>query len=882
MLGAVLLLINLALPGFVAYAKEAPAEGDSDPVVECPEGSSEEQWENDVAEMNGCYYPSLADAIDAAEDGDEILLLKDDRVSFTHSNTEENNNIMIRTWIVINWGWNTIYWDKDFIVWWGEEKPYHMLYVGWTDSDVTIENLTIAEFANESDRLSNNVHPIVVGSSFWWKITLSGVTIQDFHRHAMNIGGGEFEINNCRIIGSDYSNTNEAFQQWIEIYGTASGTINNTTISGISKSTAEDGQGRDGYAIVANFEGNLEVTDTTVESNSQGIYVGWWMVKLWWENTNFSATDGVFAIEEGADFEINGGTYSEEPNEEYLAEWYFAEDNENGTWTVKPIVEISEIAISGIVKPVAWATSTTDINITTTGVNLEYACWSAVTTEPAEWDNEEGEGAWEGEGGAWQGEDGYGYGYGYGWEGEGAWQGEESEVPAEGTVWPQACEGDDCNDEPIECEGDDCDDEGGEEPAECEGDDCDDEGGEEPAECEGDDCDDEGGEEPAECQAITFEEGKEYVLNIEYSLDNWYILAEDFTINESAKADKDPGIDDNEVSLFYTATAKPSSNNKSSWWGGGSSKKSSKNNTWDTVKGNSNNTNTDGTIAGSDSNATDGQGNSKSPVITNEDIEKYGQEQIDAYKWAYENGITTMGSVGAARLDQPLTRAELAKMMVVYVAKILKKSTVVKETVTYNDVNESLGDLAGYIVLAYQYQIMWINADGTQLKYFNPNGEVTRWEYATVFSRVLFGSAFNQEWEEFYARHIEALKTAGILKDTNPTMKELRGWVMLMMYRSSLNAEEIEKIIKELGATENEAAKAKAKSTTEEAAAMEETIKAEQEATQEATEEKAETTEAATTVENAEATEATATEEKTDAEAKTWDVAEAPAETTGN
>jgi len=866
MLGAVLLLINLALPGFVAYAKEAPAEGDSDPVVECPEGSSEEQWENDVAEMNGCYYPSLADAIDAAEDGDEILLLKDDRVSFTHSNTEENNNIMIRTWIVINWGWNTIYWDKDFIVWWGEEKPYHMLYVGWTDSDVTIENLTIAEFANESDRLSNNVHPIVVGSSFWWKITLSGVTIQDFHRHAMNIGGGEFEINNCRIIGSDYSNTNEAFQQWIEIYGTASGTINNTTISGISKSTAEDGQGRDGYAIVANFEGNLEVTDTTVESNSQGIYVGWWMVKLWWENTNFSATDGVFAIEEGADFEINGGTYSEEPNEEYLAEWYFAEDNENGTWTVKPIVEISEIAISGIVKPVAWATSTTDINITTTGVNLEYACWSAVTTEPAEWDNEEGEGAWEGEGGAWQGEDGYGYGYGYGWEGEGAWQGEESEVPAEGTVWPQACEGDDCNDEPIECEGDDCDDEGGEEPAEC----------------EGDDCDDEGGEEPAECQAITFEEGKEYVLNIEYSLDNWYILAEDFTINESAKADKDPGIDDNEVSLFYTATAKPSSNNKSSWWGGGSSKKSSKNNTWDTVKGNSNNTNTDGTIAGSDSNATDGQGNSKSPVITNEDIEKYGQEQIDAYKWAYENGITTMGSVGAARLDQPLTRAELAKMMVVYVAKILKKSTVVKETVTYNDVNESLGDLAGYIVLAYQYQIMWINADGTQLKYFNPNGEVTRWEYATVFSRVLFGSAFNQEWEEFYARHIEALKTAGILKDTNPTMKELRGWVMLMMYRSSLNAEEIEKIIKELGATENEAAKAKAKSTTEEAAAMEETIKAEQEATQEATEEKAETTEAATTVENAEATEATATEEKTDAEAKTWDVAEAPAETTGN
>jgi hypothetical protein len=36
-----------------------------------------------------------------------------------------------------------------------------------------------------------------------------------------------------------------------------------------------------------------------------------------------------------------------------------------------------------------------------------------------------------------------------------------------------------------------------------------------------------------------------------------------------------------------------------------------------------------------------------------------------------EKGITTMDTVEKARLDQPLTRAELAKMMVVYMEKVM-------------------------------------------------------------------------------------------------------------------------------------------------------------------------------------------------------------------
>lgn len=192
--------------------------------------------------------------------------------------------------------------------------------------------------------------------------------------------------------------------------------------------------------------------------------------------------------------------------------------------------------------------------------------------------------------------------------------------------------------------------------------------------------------------------------------------------------------------------------------------------------------------------------NEETLILTAEEqaaVAKFWQEQIDAYKWALQNGITTMKTVEDARLDKPLTRAELAKMMVVYIQKVLEKEPAITGDVTYTDVSESLGDLAGYIKLAYQYQIMWINANGTPIEAFNPNGLVTRWEYATVFSRVLFGDKFNKEWADFYTNHLSALEKAKILTNTTPTIQEIRWWVMLMMYRSSQNADDIQAVVAE-------------------------------------------------------------------------------------
>lgn len=172
-------------------------------------------------------------------------------------------------------------------------------------------------------------------------------------------------------------------------------------------------------------------------------------------------------------------------------------------------------------------------------------------------------------------------------------------------------------------------------------------------------------------------------------------------------------------------------------------------------------------------------------IIPDAAKEKYSEEQIAAYTWAFENGITTINDIEKAKLSDWLTRAQLAKMMSQYMTNVLWKTPAEVKKVEYADVDSSLGDLADFIQVAYAYKIMWINADGTPIKKFNPKGQVTRAEYATVFSRVLFGDRFNKSEWNYYENHLAALKKVGILTNDTPSIKEVRGWVMLMMYRSS-------------------------------------------------------------------------------------------------
>jgi len=159
-------------------------------------------------------------------------------------------------------------------------------------------------------------------------------------------------------------------------------------------------------------------------------------------------------------------------------------------------------------------------------------------------------------------------------------------------------------------------------------------------------------------------------------------------------------------------------------------------------------------------------------------------EENQAYLWACENWMILADNVMKANFASPLTRAELDKMMSVYAKQLLGRSYVVNENVSYPDVDNSLWDLPYYIQEWYKLQIMWIHANGSALTKFMPRLLVTRWEFATVFSRVLYGNLYNIDGANYYEKHLQVLKDAGILTNTNPSLVEARGWVVLMLYRS--------------------------------------------------------------------------------------------------
>ena len=191
----------------------------------------------------------------------------------------------------------------------------------------------------------------------------------------------------------------------------------------------------------------------------------------------------------------------------------------------------------------------------------------------------------------------------------------------------------------------------------------------------------------------------------------------------------------------------------------------------------------------SDSDTKDNENeNSKNEEKSNSDSNSNwdnDQELLDAYNWAVSQWLIT-SSFDDLLNEWELTRAELARIAVKYVHTLWMEKKL-DENVSYPDVNSSLWELENYIKSAYQYQIMWIHANGSKLTNFKPNKFVSRWEFATVFSRILHGFEYNINWSNFYEKHLEVLKSEWILKDTNPARIEEKKWVILMMYRQQKN-----------------------------------------------------------------------------------------------
>ena len=159
----------------------------------------------------------------------------------------------------------------------------------------------------------------------------------------------------------------------------------------------------------------------------------------------------------------------------------------------------------------------------------------------------------------------------------------------------------------------------------------------------------------------------------------------------------------------------------------------------------------------------------------------YTVEFNNAYEFAYRVWITTIPSIQKANMNWNLTRIAMAKMLSQYAMNILWKKPANIVCPKFSDVAQELDDNYWWAVeLSYQLWIMWQNMKNNN---FRPKDEVTRAEFATALSRLLY---WTQDWLwNYYSTHLDKLYKEWVISNTNPNLKELRWYVMIMLMRTA-------------------------------------------------------------------------------------------------
>ena len=159
----------------------------------------------------------------------------------------------------------------------------------------------------------------------------------------------------------------------------------------------------------------------------------------------------------------------------------------------------------------------------------------------------------------------------------------------------------------------------------------------------------------------------------------------------------------------------------------------------------------------------------------------FSDEMNEAYQYSYEYNITTMPDITLADMYWNLTRIAMAKMLSNYAINVLWISPTTNKYNTFKDIDNDLDYAYDYgVQKAYQLWIMWQNMPNNE---FRPYDLVTRAEFATALSRLLFNTEDGKN--VYYEPHIYILNKMWIISDTNPDLLEHRWYVMIMLLRSN-------------------------------------------------------------------------------------------------
>jgi len=163
----------------------------------------------------------------------------------------------------------------------------------------------------------------------------------------------------------------------------------------------------------------------------------------------------------------------------------------------------------------------------------------------------------------------------------------------------------------------------------------------------------------------------------------------------------------------------------------------------------------------------------------------YSKEINDAYLRAYRFGITTMPTILRANMKWELSRKHLAKMISNFAINVVGLKINTWVTCNFTDMTKESAEMKLYAKISCQLGIMGLKADGTPNTKFNPNGIVSRSQFGTVLSRLIWWDKYNGG-EKYYTNHLLALQRNNIMtKIDNPSSRtELRRRVMVMLKRT--------------------------------------------------------------------------------------------------
>lgn len=144
-----------------------------------------------------------------------------------------------------------------------------------------------------------------------------------------------------------------------------------------------------------------------------------------------------------------------------------------------------------------------------------------------------------------------------------------------------------------------------------------------------------------------------------------------------------------------------------------------------------------------------------------------------SYKYACELNLVDAGSMVDTDMLVPISRIEAARMLSEFARNVFLIEPNSTQICEYTDMGQYSDRDKIYAQTVCQMGIMGLEFDGRPAQEFNPSGLLTRAEFGTIFSRMLFGDTYNGDAEVRYRPHLSALQAAGIMtKIDEPYMLE--------------------------------------------------------------------------------------------------------------